>query len=548
MNRWNLVLAVGLMLHAGAALAADKYALLVGVANYQHPELRKPEPLKFTVNDVNELAKLLRPVGYRVTLLTDETATQDEKLRPTKSNVEAQLKAMLRQAKAGDSVLVAFTGHGLQFGQEAYYCPVDARPFADETDSLVSISLVYGQLEKSFADVKVLLVDACRNDPTPGRGRGPGISDVAPPKGVAALFSCSRGQRSFEHDSLRHGVFFHYVLEGLKHEAADRQGDVTFEGLSTYVRKMVPAKVHELFPDQKPNQLPNMKADLEGAPPVLARVEFGPTIDKMLGTRPGEERADNGLQMVMCWIPPGQFKMGSPASEEGRGEDEQQVDVTISRGFWLGKHEVTQGEWQRLMGSNPSYFSTTGDGKDRVTGEDTSRFPVETVSWDNVQQFCATLTSQDRAAGKLPATWVYRLPTEAEWEYACRAGTTTPFQFGRSLNGGEANCAGNYPYGTMTKGTYIQRTCRVGSYAGNAWGLRDMHGNVWEWCQDSWDGSALLPGGRDPLGKSGEYRVDRGGCWSSYPVVCRSADRSWSTPVSRDFYLGFRLVRGPSSQ
>ncbi len=542
MNRWNLVLVVGLLLHAGAALAADRYALLVGVANYDHPELRKPL-LKYTINDATAMSILLSEMGYKTTLMVD--GSKIPLLLPTKAKIEAQMLRILRGAKPGDSILIGLSGHGLQFGKEGYFCASDTRPFRDETATMVSISSIYNQLERSNAEFKVLLVDACRNDPTPGKS--PGITDVPSPKGVAALLSCSRGQKSFEDDEHKHGVFFRYVLDGLRGEAANKRGEVTFEGLSAHVRSAVPSRVYELFPLQKPDQSPNLKADLEGVPPVLAKLELTPPKQNLEGTRPGEERADNGLQLAMCWIPPGQFKMGSPKSEEERIEYENQVDVTISRGFWMGKYEVTQGEWEKLMGSNPSWFSRRGGGKDEVAGEDTSRFPVENVSWDDTQRFCQALTGQEQAAGRLPLAWSYRLPTEAEWEYACRAGTTTPFHFGRSLNGDSANCQGSYPYGTSTKGPYIDRTTRAGSYVGNAWGLRDVHGNVWEWCQDSWDGTALLTGGRDPQSNIGEYRVARSGGLDSPPAFCRSANRDYHTPEDRVSNLGFRLVRGPSS-
>jgi hypothetical protein len=270
---WSIVLVLGVnAILSAAALGEQRFALLVGVNNYQHAKLA---PLKFAVNDVTELSDILKPAGYRVVLLTDDTGRKNGKLAPTRSNINQQLNLLLRSCKSGDTVIVALAGHGLQFGErkEAYFCPADGRPFADETATLVSISHVYTEIDKSFAGVKVLFIDACRNDPTPGRGRGlDADSAPSPPKGVAALFSCSAGQRAFEHDSLKHGVFFHFVLEGLRGQAKDAENDVTFEGLAAYVRRRVPNKVHELFPDAKPQQEPNLKADLAGAPPVLLRL------------------------------------------------------------------------------------------------------------------------------------------------------------------------------------------------------------------------------------------------------------------------------------
>jgi formylglycine-generating enzyme required for sulfatase activity len=158
------------------------------------------------------------------------------------------------------------------------------------------------------------------------------------------------------------------------------------------------------------------------------------------------------------------------------------------------------------MGTNPSDFKT-------VAGQDTSRFPVERVSWEEAVEFCRKLSalSAEQSAGR-----VYRLPTEAEWEFACRAGTTTPFHFGSQLNGREANCDGNYPYGTTTKGTYLQRPTTVGSYAANGFGLFDMHGNVWEWCSDWYEVAIRDSPVDDPTGPtSGSLRVNRGGGWAA---------------------------------
>src|SRR5439155_295847 len=165
---------------------------------------------KYSMNDVTELNDVLRVAGYKVTLLTDETGKKDKRAAPTKANIEKQLHDLAHRCQRGDTFLLAFAGHGLQFGKDkdAYFCPIDARPFETATDTLVSISKIYQELDASYAGVKIILVDACRNDPTPGRGRGlDADSTPSPPRGVGGLLSCSAGQRAFEHDRLKHGVF-----------------------------------------------------------------------------------------------------------------------------------------------------------------------------------------------------------------------------------------------------------------------------------------------------------------------------------------------------
>lgn len=267
-----------------------RYALLVGVEQYVHPKLT---PLKFSVDDVSSLADVLKESGYEVTLLTDETGKQDPSLAPTKSNFDTRLQRILTQCKTqADKIILAFAGHGLQFeGQkDAYFCPQDARPFADESNTLISISKVYADLDRSFAGVKIVLVDACRNDPDPGRGRGIEADLIPPPKGIATLFSCSSGERAFESDALKHGVFFHHVLEGLKGKAASANGDITFYGLTDHVCTAVPSTMTSLFPGKQ--QQPNFKADIAGTPPVLARIANSTNPAK---TAPATPRMPSGM-------------------------------------------------------------------------------------------------------------------------------------------------------------------------------------------------------------------------------------------------------------
>ncbi len=252
----------------------------------------------------------------------------------------------------------------------------------------------------------------------------------------------------------------------------------------------------------------------------------------------------DGVACAFRYCPAGTFTMGSPESEraglnyvDGEGP---QHEVTLTRGFWLLETEVTQAMYKALTGANPSRFSASGYGSDAVDGLDTSRFPVECVCWDDAQEFIGKLN----AGGFAPAGFEFRLPTEAEWEYACRAGTSTAYSWGSTLNGDKANCDGNYPYGTSTKGSYLKRTSETGIYGANDWGLSDMHGNVMEWCSD-WYGDYGSVSQTDPTGpKSGSMRVLRGGSWLSYARNCRSAGRRACAPTYRDNFYGFRLVLG----
>jgi formylglycine-generating enzyme required for sulfatase activity len=246
--------------------------------------------------------------------------------------------------------------------------------------------------------------------------------------------------------------------------------------------------------------------------------------------QPDKQSFTNCIGIKLMRIPKGKFMMGSPESETDRVKIETQHEVTISQNFYMGATEVTQAQWQKVMGNKPSNF------------ED-DQLPVETVSWEEAVDFCNRLSEMPE---EIRAGRKYRLPTEAEWEYACRAGTTTTFHFGSQLNGRQANCNGTFPYGTETRGPDLKKTTPVGKYPANAWGLYDMHGNVWEWCSD-WYGEYPAGSLTNPSGPAtGPGRVFRGGCWYRAAVNCRSADRSGSVQSDRLGYLGFRVALSSS--
>jgi formylglycine-generating enzyme required for sulfatase activity len=528
-----LVLAVALPL-LGQEPSGKKFALLVGVTKYQHPKLR---PLKFCQNDVVELGKLLQADGYKVTVLCETAGVNDSAKAPTRKNIETHLRQVLEQAKAReDTILVGLAGHGIQFEdqKDSFFCPMDAKPFADETATMLSIGKLYDQLDRSFAGTKVILVDACRDDPTQNRGRSGINGDQAPrpPRGVAVLFSCAAGEMAFEHEVYGHGVFFHHVLEGLRGKAKNPQGRVTFASLADHVANAVSEDVPRLIGGGA-QQSPNMKADVIRQPVLLAKIGPAPQ-----GKPPAEPKPPskveagpvitNDIGMKLAYIAPGKFMMGSPLAEAFRNDDEHQHEVEITKGFYMGVHEVTQEEYEKVMGNNPS----------EAKG---GKLPVERISWDHALQFCKKLSDlpEEKGAGR-----VYDLPTEAQWEFACRAGAKTPFHFGATLSSQQANFNGDYPYGPAPKGPNLEKTTAVGSYPRNAWGLFDMHGNVWEWCKD-WYAKDYYQNGpaKDAPGPAdGTVRVLRGGCWDASAGSCRAAHRYFLTPDDRGNGIGFRVV------
>ena len=237
----------------------------------------------------------------------------------------------------------------------------------------------------------------------------------------------------------------------------------------------------------------------------------------------------NGVDIVIVHIPAGEFLMGSQETEEGRRTDEgPQHRVLINKGFWMGKYEVTRGQWIAVMGEDEAWF------------EGGNNYPVEWLDWDMAQDFIKKLNEKTGLK--------FRLPAEAEWEYACRAGTTTPFHYGESISSDQANFNGKYPYGKAEKGVYREATCPVGSFQPNAWGLYDMHGNVWEWCEDVYRADIYNHPelytknaiGNPVYSGEGSYYVIRGGGWLGNGNQLRSASRASYSYAQN--YVGFRLV------
>jgi formylglycine-generating enzyme required for sulfatase activity len=551
-----------------------KHALVVGVRGY---DSSKMSHLKYTENDAEKLAEVLeKRGGFSVRVLTTSRGVKRKADAPTIANLRREIKALLADKKRNDTILVALAGHGIQARvkdrEESFFCPSDAQ--FNDNNKLLALGQLFRDLDDCGAGVKLLLVDACRNDPKEGRNVE---IDTLPriPSGTAALFSCSSGERAFETDKLGggHGVFFFHVIQGLQGEARDKRGEVTWAGLSEYVTRAVADEVPALIGDGA-RQTPELKVNLRGKSPVL----IGP--DRAEVVREGAREITNSIGMQLLRIPAGKFQMGSTREEQ----DDAQADyerttrkkasdtirawyraegprheVEITRAFSLGIHEVTQAQYQKVMGYNPSHFCTEGagkegvtyawkpaGGKDRVSGKDTDVFPVENVSWDEAVVFCRKLSElpAERRAGRK-----YRLPTEAEWEYSCRGGasSSSPFHFGDSLSSKQANFHGRHPYGGAGRGIFLGRTRKVGSYTKNAFGLHDMHGNVWEWCSDWFDADYYSKSPRrDPQGpSSGSARVFRGGGGDDLGQNCRSAHRNGDVPSFRYCYLGFRVAAVP---
>ncbi|MGA7496744.1 MAG: SUMF1/EgtB/PvdO family nonheme iron enzyme [Isosphaeraceae bacterium] len=532
-----------------------RVALLVGINEYRK---RGFIDLKWAENDVAEMDQELRRLGFDKVVVMK--GSSEGELRPSKENIEAQLKGLLADVGKDDIVLVMLSGHGQELkvkvrapdGREVerddgFYCPVSA--VLNQPDTMVSLSYLTDDLLAKWGGKNLVLLDACRDgvvDLDKGvRARGVQGRVVSLPEGTAILFSCASRQTSLERDELRHGVFAYSVLETLRAEAAS--GAITWSALVDRVQN----RVAELNPLQEPIQA--------GVMPRL-----------VLGRRRGSPSLiTNSLGMNFTLIKAGEFLMGSPDTDKDAEDDEKpQHRVRITRPFYLGVHEVTRGQFRRFVDDSGYQTDAEKDGKGgfgwneaankfeqaprytwREAGfEQTDLHPVVNVSWNDAVAFAEWL---GRKEGK-----TYRLPTEAQWEYACRAGTTTRYFCGDDAealaevgNIADATAREKYPdwnYAIASRDGFVY-TSPIGRYRPNAWGLHDMHGNVWEWCWD-WYGKDFYKASRvdDPAGPlEAADRVIRGGSWNSIPRRCRSAFRNWGTPGYRISFLGFRLALAP---
>jgi len=573
-----LVLADVALLLAEPLPQPRRRALLVGVSTYSQAGFAD-HPLPFSAPDMELLAEILRQHGWQVQLLTSKGSSSTA----TRAHILAALDKLLEGARASDLILVGLSGHGQQFRapveveegkvevrEEAFFCPSDAEKVTATT--MLGMTELTRRLGRKGGQ-NLVLVDACRDDPRKGGIKGvDGIAVRDLPENTSILFSCRSGQQSFETNQMYgqgsskgHGVFFHRILKGLQGEARNRQGEVTWDSLQSYVREHVnrdalqwfPERAVELASGKKVVQTPHLAGSLIDEPPVLVRLKDGADT-RAEREEPLELDLGGGVKLKLVRIPAaGQlFWMGSPKSEKDRNPWEQHFDaeeqhpVELTRDFWLAVTETTQAQFQALMGKNPSYFSAGGDGKARVEGQDTRSFPVENVSWENAQDFCGKLNEKFRGRGLL-----FRLPTEAEWEYAARGGAANkdslPFHFQEgptgSLSSRQANFNGGYPYGDAATGSSLGRTTRTGSYSANRFGLYDMHGNVWEWCQDYYGPYNKLTTNKDPVQNEKQVagrRVLRGGSWYYDGADCRAAGRLGGVPSDRD-PVGFRVAASP---
>jgi hypothetical protein len=445
---WLLALAAGLFVVASQPGEERRfYALVVGVSEYDSSNLAK---LGFASKDAGDLEEVLKQRGYDVKCLNTERGRRDARLVPNKKNIEEAVEWLARNRKRNETILLALSGHGVSMElKEAnkrfpFFCPSDASPDdrtvkleTGEHETMVNINNVMKRLSESGAEDKVILIDACR-ERVEARARNVDFEDVTVPGGLAVMYGCKKNQFSYEHGKFRNGYFTHWLIKGLKGEAARQEdGEIDFGMLQSFVNRKMRNSLLDIGKDQQPRTVQS----------ETGSVTLAVNVHK---DRTGRDDADstanksiiNSIDIKLMRIPEGKFLMGSPETEEGRVKRwETQHEVTISQYFYMGATEVTQSQWRKVVGNNPSNFK----------GDD---LPVETVSWEEAVEFCERLSEMpaEKNFGR-----TYRLPTEAEWEYACRAGTTTPFHFGSQLNGAQANCDGTRPYGTETKGPNLEK-------------------------------------------------------------------------------------------
>ena len=499
------------------AEAQQRVALVIGNAAYVDPL----PPLESPVNDARDMAALLKTFGFAVNVQTDVDLQQ---------MVEAT-QAFGEQLTDRSVAVFYFSGHGVQANNLNYLVPLRARlrAEADAPYEAFDMNRVLTYMEQANANgVNLVIMDACRAATLKGvkgwKQKKIGFAQVTLPEGVSGTllaYATAPGAASLEREGERNSIYTKHLLNALRDMPSLSLTDLLID-----VRKAVK---EDTGGEQVPWEAISLTerfafAEGEPTPEPTKKPTRKPTPRPSCweSETPGATCAEPTTGMEFVYVPGGCFQMGSPESEDGRYDNEGPVHEVCLKGFWMGKFEVTQAQWQAVMNTNPSYFK----GANR---------PIESITWNDAQDFLKKLSGGNAA---------FRLPSEAEWEYACRAGTTMPFYFGETISTDQANYDGDYTYGNGKKGQYRQQTTDVGSFPPNDFGLYDMHGNVWEWVADTYhdnyngaptDGSAWNSGGSD--------RVLRGGSWYNGPGSVRSAVRSGYDPAGRNDFIGFRVAR-----
>ncbi len=487
-----------------AAQGGNRVALVIGNSDY------KSTPLSNPVNDATDMAAVLSKLGFEIIVKTN--ANRMEMLNG--------LDLFNQKLKRSGTGLFFYAGHGMQIGGSNYLIPVGAHIMRerDVEYEAVNAARVLAAMEDSGSSVNIVILDACRDNPFKSsfRSGSRGLSVMQASRGSFISYATSPGSVAADGEG-RNGIYTKNILRHITNP------ELAVEEVFRNVRK-------DVYESTGGAQLPWDSSSLMGkfylASSGVAIDAPSAGEDKRVSVRLTEEASagfssgntyTNSLGMTFVYIEPGSFMMGSPSSESGRDKDETLHRVTLTRGYWMQTTEVTQAQWKAVMGSNPSNFK--GDS-----------LPVEKVSWDDIQDFIRKLNQRmDKIT--------YSLPTEAQWEYAARAGSSSRFCFGDS-----DSQLGSYAWYDGNSGS---KTHPVGQKSPNAWGLYDMHGNVWEWSQD-WYGDYPSGSVSDPTGpSSGTLRVLRGGSWFNFARICRSAGRMRLTPDYRYLIIGFRLVASP---
>jgi formylglycine-generating enzyme required for sulfatase activity len=568
---------------------AKNWAICVGINQY-----RFLQDLTCAVNDAEKMYVWLKETAKfdQTYLFTDTSPEIDDMSEPLPSQPTfTTLRRWLRKRferpilSPSDSLWFFFSGHGVREQGQDYLLLNDSDPDPEEVNnSAISLAFVTEQLRQSGAGNIMMFVDACRSVAKSGLG-----IELQSEQGIISIASCRPEQKSYEIEALGHGSFTYALLESLQIQGEqncatverlckrlkDRVGTLNREykkpPQTPYTRIEPETKNHLIFLPERiqPTRqdiatlrenalkaefiLNNLKLaevlwtrlviyDLDEALESLLRIRQ--KLQQLVGDgiKPGltdfakpptpssqilTEILPGNIKLEMIKIPAGSFLMGTEETEVIRLCKEYETDwfkcempqhrVNLKE-FYLGKYPVTQEQYQAIMGNNPSHF------------KDNPKNPVEKVSWNDAQEFRQKLNDKTKKN--------YRLPSEAEWEYACRAGTQTRYYFGDN-----AELLGEYAwYGQNS----ASKTHPVGQKRQNNWGLYDMHGNVWEWCEDGWHGNYInAPTDRTAWNDNhsqSNSRVLRGGSWFYFPRNCRSAFRNWNFADDWDYNFGFRLA------